>query len=106
MSRRAVKALRWKTPPIEAHSSVATRAGRSFRGSDTACHEVGHRVANAVIKLRGELPALLSLSRPQIQKVVLGPISHNAVAAEEGHVVGVRQLTHRDQIRSELDHRV
>src|SRR5215831_5219012 len=106
MPRRAAKALRWKTPPIEAHSSVAARAGRSFRRSDTARHEVGHRVTNAVIKLRGELPALLSLSRPQIQKVVLGPISHNAVAAEERHVVGIRQLAYRDQIGSELDHRV
>ena len=73
---------------------------------DAARHEVGHRMANAVIKFRGELPTLLSLSRPQIQKITLGPIAHNAVAAKERHVVGVRQLAHRDQIGSELDHRV
>src|SRR4029450_10616061 len=89
MPLRVVKVLRRRTPPIAARSSVAARAGRSFRRRNAARHEVGHRMANAVIKLCGELRALLSLSRPQIQKVVLCPIAHNAVAAEERHVRGV-----------------
>src|SRR5438105_129452 len=53
-------------------------------------HLEGHLAADAVIKLPGELAALLIVSDPQIQQAALGPMAHDAVAAEHWHVVGVR----------------
>ena len=50
--------------------------------------------------------SLLTLSGPQIQRAALGPIAHDVMAAEQRHVVGIRQFSHRGEIGLEMDHSV
>src|SRR5687768_16940688 len=92
--------------PVETRSSAAPGISRGVTVRYATRHEVSHCAADTVVKLHGELAALLILFDPQIEQAALGPIPYNAPAAEQRDFVGVRHLAHRNEIGFEVNHRL
>src|SRR5512145_1061253 len=92
--------------PVETRLSAAPGISRGVTVRYAARHEVSHCASDAVVKLDGELAALRILFDPQIEQTALGPIAHNATAAEQRGLSGVRHLAKRNEVGFEVNHRL